>query len=174
MNHRPFEDWLLDDERLTASQERDLHAHLRLCAQCASIAESNLALHSTRNIGAASGFVQRFTLRLAQRRRQQRWHQTLGTLVLVFSGLTLLYLVVGPAIVDVLRSPSAWLTAAVGYCVWILTAFQALSEVARILLRDLPGFITPTGWSVITALSGGLGGAWIALLRRFAQRSQGV
>ncbi len=31
MNHRPFEDWLLDDQPLTPEQKRDLQSHLRTC-----------------------------------------------------------------------------------------------------------------------------------------------
>ena len=29
MNHRPFEDWLLEDQHLASDQERELQAHLR-------------------------------------------------------------------------------------------------------------------------------------------------
>jgi hypothetical protein len=38
MDHRPYEDWLLDDERLTPEQDRDLRIHLRNCPECAALA----------------------------------------------------------------------------------------------------------------------------------------
>ena len=48
MNHRPFEDWLLEDQRLTSDEERELQAHLRVCTSCAAIAEfeSGTAFHT--------------------------------------------------------------------------------------------------------------------------------
>jgi hypothetical protein len=174
MNHRPFEDWLLDDEPLTAAQALELRVHLRSCAQCGSIAESNLALHSTRHLAPSAGFTDRFQARLEEHRRQQRWRQIAGTFVLVFGGLALLYPLLGPAIANALSSPSAWIAGAVGYCIFFLTAFRAVGEVARILLRDLPTFVSPAGWFMMLGVAGGLGGLWMALLRRFAHASQGV
>jgi hypothetical protein len=55
-----------------------------------------------------------------------------------------------------------------------LTTLHALREVGSILLRDMPRFISPAGWSIIVAVSGGLGGGWIVLMRKFARRPQGV
>jgi len=174
MNHRPFEDWLLDDEPLTAAQALELRAHLRSCAQCGSIAESNLALHSTRRLTPSPGFTERFKARLTDHRRVQRWRQIAGTFVLVFGGLALLYAVLGTAIANALSSPSAWIAGGVGYCIFFLTAFRAVGEVAGVLLRDLPTFISPAGWFMTVAIAGALGSLWIALMRRFARASQGV
>jgi anti-sigma factor RsiW len=53
MKHRPFEDWLLDDQPLDPTQKRELNAHLRACNACRAIAESNLALRSARVVAAA-------------------------------------------------------------------------------------------------------------------------
>ena len=48
MNHRPFEDWLLDNAALTPDQKRQLQTHLQTCSSCTAIAEVNLALKSVR------------------------------------------------------------------------------------------------------------------------------
>jgi hypothetical protein len=173
MNHRPFEDWLLDDQPLTPQQARDLHAHLRSCTYCASIAESNLALHTARMIAPAAGFTDRFKIRLVDWRRQQRWQQMAGTLVLVFGGLVLLYWLAGPVIQEAVRSPAAWITAAAGYLVFLLTSFRVLSEVSAILLHDLPSFIPPVGWLVVFLIGSGLGLTWIYALRRLVHVPQG-
>lgn len=174
MNHRPFEDWLLDDEPLTATQALELRAHLRSCAQCGSIAESNLALHSTRRLAPAAGFTERFQARLMNHRRQQRWRQIAGTFVLVFGGIALLYPLLGPAIASAVSSPSAWIAGAVGYCIFFITGLRAMGEITRVLLRDLPTFVSPAGWFMMVAATGGLGGLWMALMRRFARAAQGV
>lgn len=174
MNHRPFEDWLLDDQPLTPEQERELQAHLRGCTLCAAIAESNLALHSTRLISPAEGFVERFQARLEERRREQRWRQIVGTIVLVLGGLGLLAWLIGPVVQEALRSPAQWITTVVGYFLFVLTSIQALREVGAILLRILPNFISPFGWFIISMLIGVLNFLWTVSIWRFARIPRGV
>lgn len=174
MNHRPFEDWLLDDEPLRPQQARDLQAHLRSCTSCSAIAESNLALHSTRRVGPAAGFADRFTMRLAKRRREQAWRQIIGTLILVLGGLGLTLWVAGPSLELALRSPAGWITAVVGYFLFVVTSAQVLSEVSAILLRVLPDFVSPAGWLIVSLVVSGLALVWAISVRRFAHAQQGV
>ncbi len=174
MNHRPFEDWLLDDQPLTAQQARELQAHVRDCRSCASIAESNVALHATRLVGPATGFTDRFRVRLETRRREQRWRQVIGTIVLVLGGVGLVYWLAGPLILEAFNSPASWITAGVGYFLFILTSFQVLGEATAILLRVVPGFISPTGWIALMAGVAGLGYLWMVSIWRVARAPQGV
>ncbi len=174
MNHRPFEDWLLDDQPLSPQQKSDLQAHIRSCTSCASIAESNLALHATRRVGPAAGFADRFRTRLEKRRREQTWRQVAGTLVLVLGGFTLVYWLAGPIIQQALQSPATWLTAVVGYFLFVLTSLRVLSEAGAILLRVLPTFITPAGWIGLTLGAAGLGFLWTVSIWRVARAPQGV
>ncbi len=55
MNHQPFENWLLDEEPLTAQQQRDLQNHLRDCTICSGLADSNLALHTAAHARSGVG-----------------------------------------------------------------------------------------------------------------------
>jgi hypothetical protein len=174
MNHRPFEDWLLDDQPLNPQQKRDLQTHLRICSSCSAIAESNLALRITQMLPPVAGFAERFQLRLETRRREQRWRQIIGTVVLVLGGLGLLYWLAGPLIEEALLSPAAWITTAVGYFLFIITSIQVLSEVGVILLRVLPTFVSPTGWLAISALFAGLSLLWTVSMLRVASAPQGV
>lgn len=174
MNHRPFEDWLLDDQPLTPEQKRELQSHLRGCTSCSAIAESNLALHSTRMLSPDARFADRFHVRLVQRHREQRLRQIVGTLALVLGGLALLYWLAGPLVQEALRSPAEWITTAVGYFLFVLTSVQVLSEVGAILLRVLPNFISPLGWLIISLLVSGATFFWTVSIRRFARTPQGV
>ena len=174
MNHRPFEDWLLDDQPLNPQQTRDLQAHVRNCSSCAAIAESNLALHATRRVGPADGFTARFRVRLEKRRAEQRWRQVIGTLVLVMGGLGLIYWVSGPLILQALQSPASWITAGINYFLFVLTSLQVLSEATAILLRVLPSFISPAGWLALIVGTAGLGFVWTVSILRVARAPQGV
>ncbi len=174
MNHRPFEDWLLEDQLLTLEQERDLQSHLRICVACSAIAESNLALHSPSIVSPARGFKDRFQIRLAQRRSEQRWRQIVGTLVLVVGGLGLLYWLAGPIIQEALNSPADWITTVVGYFLFILTSLQVLSVVSTILLRVVPTFVSPTGLFVLSLVVSGISLLWIVSIWRVTRTPQGV
>ncbi|MFH1908260.1 MAG: hypothetical protein ABIL11_12905, partial [Chloroflexota bacterium] len=90
MNHRPFEDWMLEDQTMTAEQKRELQAHLRMCTRCTALAEVNLALGSARLVAPASGFVDRFQARLEAQRQAQRKRNFWGFLILVISVMTVL------------------------------------------------------------------------------------
>jgi hypothetical protein len=174
MNHRPFEDWLLDDQPLTPQQARELQDHVRNCTSCTAIAESNLALHAAHRVGPAVGFTDRFRTRLEKRRNEQRWRQVIGTLVLVLGGLGLLYWFGAPYIQDALYSPASWITAGVAYFVFVLTSFQVFSEATGIILHVLPRFISPAGWLGLILAAAGLGHVWTASIMRASRAPQGV
>ena len=174
MNHRPFEDWLLEDRPLDGQEQRELQLHLRNCRSCSAIAESNLALHSTRWTSAPPGFTDRVNQRLASWRRKQRWYQLLGTLVLVIGGLTILYAVTGSVVLQAVESPADWITAATVYLIFAVESLQVLNEVGRILLRDLPGFMSPVSWLVVSLGGAGLAIVWTVSVRHLVRVRQGV
>lgn len=174
MNHRPFEDWLLEDQPLTLEQNRELQSHLRMCTSCSAIAESNLALHTTRIVSPIPGFSGRFQIRLAKRRREQSWRQVIGTLILVLGGLGLFYWLAGPVIQEALSSPAEWITTAVGYFLFLLTSLQTLSMVGNILLRVVPTFVSPAVLFVASLIISGVSFLWIVSIWRVTRAPQGV
>ncbi len=174
MNHRPFEDWLLDDQPLDPSKQRELQNHLRECASCSAIAESNLALHAVRTVSPESGFTDRFVVRLAKRREEQRWRQMIGTVLLVVAGLGFTLVAAGPALRDALASPAGWITAVIGYFLFIVTSLRVMSEAGAVLLRVLPSVISPTGWFLTVLAFAGLATLWGLSIRRFGRAPQGV
>ena len=174
MNHRPFEDWLLEDQPLTGEQERELQAHLRVCTSCAAIAESNLALHSTRMVSPAKGFVSRFETHLTEHRKAMRVRQIIGALIFVLAGLALLYWYASPFIQEMMRSPADWITNVVGYLLFMLTSVQVLSELSRVSFHLLLDFVSPLGWFAILSLVSGLGLLEALSIWRFTRRPQGV
>ena len=174
MNHQPFEDWLLDDEPLTAQQERELHHHMHACASCAAIANANLALHSKHLMEPAPGFSSRFQPRLAQWRRGQVRRQAVGTFVLVSAGLGSLYVLAGPAMVQAARSPAVWLREVTALVVSVLTLISVVEQLASILLRNLGALIPMGMWWAILAGGCGLVTIWVLVMRRSVRAPQGA
>ena len=174
MNHRPFEDWLLDDQPLNPTQKRELDAHLRTCKVCSAIAESNLALRSARMVAPAPGFSARWQERLVLARRAQRRRTLLGTLFFSLGGLVLLALLAGPVLVSLIGSPAEWISAMVRALLFIYTTSMAVAEAGSVLVRVLPGFMPPFVWLVLLSTLSGLGLLWSVSIWRLMRRPQGV
>ncbi len=174
MNHRPFEDWLLDDQPLTPGQTRELQAHLRICTSCAALAESNLALESVRLVAPAEGFALRFQERLAESRKTAHLRQAIGALVLVIGGLGFLYGLLSPMLFEILGSPAEWITTVVAYLLYAIATVRVWTEVFMILFGVLPDFISPFGLLIGLSMIGSLSLLWTLSLWRFSRLPQGV
>ena len=174
MNHRPFEDWLLEDQPLDPAQKRELDAHLRTCETCSAIAESNLALRSARVISPAPGFSARWQERLVLARRAQRRKTLLGTLFFSLGGLLLLALLAGPILVSLIGSPAEWIAAIVHVLLFLYTTTLAVSEAGSIIFRVLPDFLPPFVWMVLLSTLSGLGLLWSVSIWRLMRRPQGA
>jgi len=174
MNHRPFEDWLLDDRFLAPEQKRELDIHLRTCESCKAIAESNLALHSAQVIAPAPGFSARWQERLVVARQAQRRRTMIGTLFFSISGLLLLALLTGPTIASLIGSPAEWVSALVRTGLFTYTLLMASLEAGSVLLRVMPDLVPPFGWLVIVSALAGISLLWAASIWRLTRVWQGV
>jgi hypothetical protein len=174
MNHRPFEDWLLDDQPLNPIQKRELDAHLRTCKVCSAIAESNLALRSARLVQPAPGFSARFQERLVLARQAQRRRTFLGTLFFSVGGLLLLAFLIGPFLVSVIGSPAEWIYELIQAVLFIYTTTLAVAEAGSVLFHVLPGFVPPFVWLILFSSVSGFALLWSVSIWRLVRRPQGV
>lgn len=174
MNHQPFETWLLDDKILTPAEKRELDSHLRACRTCTALAETGLALRSTRAAVPTPGFALRFQHRLAARKLAERRLRLWGLIALVVSGVGLAGWFAAPLILTLASNPVEWFITAASYFLYIFTSLQAFGEVASVLLRMIPDFLPPYAWMVILSTLSGAALLWIVSIWRFARRPQGV
>lgn len=174
MNCQPFETWLLDDKVLTPTEKRELDSHLRECKTCTALAETGLVLRSARVAAPKPGFAMRFQHKLAAQKLAERRQKLWGLIVLVVSAISLIGLFVGPYVFAVASAPVEWLTAALGFFLFLFSSIQAFGEVLSVFARMLPNFIPPYAWMVILSGLAGAGLLWIVSIWRFAHRPQGV
>jgi hypothetical protein len=174
MNHRPFEEWLLNDKNLNPAEKRELDLHLRTCTRCTSLAETGLALRSTPVAAPAAGFTLRFQQRLAAQKVAERRRKLWGMIILLVSGVGLAAWILAPLLFAIAGAPVEWVTAAIGYFLFILTSMQALTEVVTVLLRMASGFIPPYVWMVFASALAGLGLLWTISIWHFSRTPQGV
>src|SRR5687767_7600762 len=119
MNHQPFEEWLLNDKILTPVDKRELDAHLRICKHCTALTETGFALRSARVVAPVTGFTLRFQQRLAVHKVAERRRKLMGLIVLVLTGAGLVGLLTAPYVRAVTASPVEWITAVIGYFLFV-------------------------------------------------------
>ena len=174
MNHRPFEDWLLNDDVLNAAQKRELDSHMRECSYCSALAETGLALRAARTVTPAPGFTARFEKRLASNKLAERRRRVWGAVLFALGGLALLMILGGSTLISVVSSPANWITIGIGYLLFFVTTLQTLTEMGWVLLRVLPEFVPSFAWMVIASALAGIGLLWSVSLWRFTRAPQGV
>ncbi len=170
MNHRPFEDWLLNDLSMTPEQKRELDAHLRTCAYCNALAETGMALKSVKKVSPAAGFSTRFETRLAAQKIADRRRKFWGSVLFTFGGLALLMWIAGPYAASFVTSPATWIASFVEWGVFVITTLRAMVQAGSILLHIIPEFLSPFVWMVLASAIAGIGLLWAVSIWRFTQR----
>ena len=174
MNHQPFEEWLLNENMINPKQKLDLDDHLRICSYCSALAETGKALRTVKKISPAAGFSARFQARLAAQRvaelRRRRW----GTVLFTFGGLVMLMWIASPYLGSFLAAPATWTAALIEWAVFLITTFQAVAQAGSVLLRMLPGFLSPFAFMVLVSAFAGIGLLWSVSIWRFVRVPRGV
>lgn len=174
MNHRPFEDWLLNNQPLTPTEKSDLDAHIRTCKYCAALAETGLELRMVRMATPAPGFTARFEKRLAAQRIADRRRRLWGLIVFILGGAGLLLWFSAPYLLAFITSPGHWIAVAIGYLLFIVTSVQTLAEALLVLFRVVPDVIPAYVWMVILSALAGLGLLWTISIWRFSRFPKGA
>jgi hypothetical protein len=174
MNHQPFEEWLLLDKNLTPAETRELDLHLRTCSHCTALSATGLALRYAPVVSPAAGFTLRFQQRLAAQKIAERRRKLWGMIVLLLSGVGLLGWLTAPYLFAFFSAPVEWVTAAIGYFLFVVTSLQALTEVMAVLLRMVTEFIPPYIWMVLVSALAGIVLLWTISIWQFSRAPQGV
>jgi len=174
MDHRPFEDWLLDNQELNSEQKHQLNTHLRTCSSCTSIAELNLALNSVNEVAPAAGFSDRFQVRLAAKKQALRRRNLWGFIILTLSALSILTWVAWPILKDLILSPVNLLATWISSLASFWAAIQAITRAGEVLFKVVPTFVPTYVWMAILIAAGGWSLVWVLSLIKFTNVTQGV
>ncbi len=146
MNHRPFEDWLLENQPITPEQNQELKAHLKTCTSCRALTEVDLFLRSSRVVAPRAGFTERFQLQMAAEKQLLRKRQLWGLGLL---GL-ITFLSVGFLAVQLvsfwLSSPAELFVTWVTWWVTLVSSIRTFGTVGLVLLRIAGGIIPLPLW----------------------------
>ena len=158
MNHRPFEDWLLENQSLTPDQNQDLNNHLKICTSCKALTEVDLMLKAPQMAGPQAGFTDRFQFKLAAEkhllRKRQRWG--LGILGLI-SFITLGFVVV--QLLSIWQNyPAEILVRWVTWWITLFSSFKTFGTIGLVFLKVASDFIPLPMWLGI------IGGSFLLVL----------
>lgn len=169
MDHKPYEDWLLNDERLTIEQNRDLRVHLRNCPECATLARANLTLRSAPVVAPSAGFTARFQARLADQRQQQRKRSFFGLFFLAIIGVGGILWLLIPYLPFLALSPERIASLWISNLIYIGLTLRALSVVGNTFVEVLGSYIPGYAWPMALILLSGLVMIWTFAFRRIGQ-----
>ena len=174
MNHRPFEDWLLNDMPITPEQKRELDMHVRNCAYCTALVETGMALRTVKKASPQTGFTVRFEARLAARKAAERRRRSLGAILFTAGGFALLFWFGSPFLLSFFSAPATWISAIVSWIVFVVTTVLALGQAGSVLLKVIPNFISPFTWMIVLSLVAGIGLLWTISIWRFVRVPRGA
>lgn len=166
MDHRPFEEWLLNDVRLTQVQTLELREHLRSCPQCTALARGNFALRSAPVVAPADGFALRFQARLEAQRKAQRQQSLIGLVLLAFVGTGGLLWLLSPYLPYLALPPAELASLWISNLVYLALTARALSALGSTTLNVLGSLVPTYVWVLSMALLGGMAFLWIVSFRR--------
>lgn len=173
MNHRPFEDWLLNDMSLTPEQKHELDLHVRSCTYCAALVETGMVLKTVKKASPQAGFAARFEARLAARKAAERRRRYLGSILFTAGGFALLVWLAFPYLVSFLSAPASWISVVVEWIVFLITTFRALGQAGSIFLKVIPDFIPPFAWMILLSAVAGITLLWTISIWRFVREPRG-
>jgi hypothetical protein len=174
MNHRPFEDWLLNDMPITPEQKRELDKHVRACPYCTALVETGMALKTVKKVTPQAGFTARFEARLAACKAAQRRRKYLGSLLFTAGGFVLLMWIASPYLLTFFSAPATWISVFVGWAIFLATTFQALGQAGSVLIKVIPDFLSPVAWMILLSAVAGIGLLWTISIWRFVRAPRGV
>jgi hypothetical protein len=174
MDHRPFENWLLDGKPLSADEKRRLNSHLQTCPSCTALAEVDLALKGVRMSAPASGFGSRFQVRLEARKSALRRRNAIGFFILTVSVLAPVLWLMWPTISIALRSPLNLLGSWLAALVTLWATLQAMFQAGSVVFKVIPGFVPPFAFLILSIVAAGWGLLWFFSLMKFTKISQGA
>ena len=78
--------------------------------------------------------------------------------------------ILSPFLASFLVSPATWIAALIEWIVFLFTTAQAIAQAGSVVLRMLPGFLSPFAFMVLVSALAGIGLLWSVSIWRFVQK----
>jgi anti-sigma factor RsiW len=179
MTHEQYEEWLfayyderaiqLSEERLTAGQEAELHAHLKTCEDCRMLAAAWQAVDTQLREAPLSapqpGFAQRWEARLQDDRQQVQRRQTVAVLGFSAFGVVALLVALIMLTIPLIQTPKALVWAGVYRLITLISYLQLAQDTILPFVQAATGAVPAFWWLLIAGLLTQLGVLWVVSYR---------
>jgi hypothetical protein len=169
MNHQPFRDWLLSEEKLTSDQTQALQDHLLSCESCSRIeaawTEVEMEFNKIPQVNPAPGFSTRWQTNLAA--YQLRNQKKRGWLIIGFTGLmiTILLVLTTTQLWSFFQAPGPFLTTWFLHLVNLVSIYFTIQEI----IQSIPGSLsiyTFIGAFFLVGMASFMSVLWLATYRK--------
>jgi hypothetical protein len=146
MNHRPFEDWLLENQPLTPEQNQELKNHLKTCTTCLALTEVDLMLKTSRLVAPRAGFTERFQLKLVTEKQLARKRQFWGLGILGLIAILAMGFLVVQLFSIWLSSPAEIFVTWVTWWVTLVSSIRTYGTIGLVFVKIAAGMIPLPLW----------------------------
>jgi hypothetical protein len=127
-----------------------------------------------KTVSPAVGFSARFQSRLAAQKAAERRRRRYGAILSTFGGLVMLMWLAGPYLASFFAAPATWIAGLIEWGVFVLTTLHAVAQAGSVILRSLPGVLSPFALMVLVSAMAGIGLLWSVSIWRFVRVPRGV
>jgi hypothetical protein len=171
MNHQPFRDWLLSEEKLSSDQIHEVQEHLQSCESCkqTQIAWQDVesAFHNVPDVKPAPGFTARWQTHLAEyldRKQKRRGWVMIGFTSLII--ITLLGLLV-TQVWSLIQAPGPYLVAWFDRLFGLVTIYFTLQDIFSSITGIIPLFAF-VGMFFLVGIISFMSVLWLATYRKLS------
>jgi len=173
MNHHPYEEWILNEEGLSPTDQAKLKEHLAVCRDCRLLEKRwQAARHQISFEGMVSptaGFTKRWENSFADRLARMET-QAARRFLLIILGVSVAMLF-GWAVTWILNNSSADIaTSLIKLTANLILLFQGVKYMVLPALRSVPLFYFLAGFSVISTTALALTAIWAGAVWHFVFR----
>jgi hypothetical protein len=142
MNHQPFRDWLLTDEKLSAEQITELKTHLASCESCQQTdvawSEVESTFHKVPLVQPTPGFTNRWQIHLAEylenKKKRRTWMMIGLNVVIIIS----LFGFLVTQLWSLIQSPGPYLVMMFTRLFSLVSIFYAFQDIFSSFSRSVP------------------------------------
>jgi hypothetical protein len=177
MNHQPFRDWLLSEEKLSSDQIQEMQEHLQSCETCRQTEvawlEVESTFHNVPHVKPAPGFTNRWQTQLAEYldRKQKRR----GWMIIGFTGLIIISLLVllVTQLLSLLQAPGAYLAVWFTRLFGMVSIFYTLKDIFSSFSGNIPIY-TFIGMFFLVGIISFMSVLWLATYKKFSMARRSV
>jgi hypothetical protein len=177
MNHQPFRDWLLSEEKLSSDQIQEMQEHLQSCETCRQTEvawlEVESTFHNVPHVKPAPGFTNRWQTQLAEYldRKQKRR----GWMIIGFTGLIIISLLVllVTQLLSLLQAPGAYLAVWFTRLFSMVSIFYTIKDIFSSFSGNIPIY-TFIGMFFLVGIISFMSVLWLATYKKFSMARRSV